>query len=120
MATVGGFEDAAARQNKSAILAHKVDVIDGVSDAEPPLNPTRAPIVRVSEKSSITTNPASFRIDKIDRIQVLSAGTDARAHPAALCRRGYGCTQCDDDKNKLTQSESHIDLRRKCCTGMAN
>src|ERR1041385_2805691 len=120
MATVRGFEDAAARQNKSAVFAHKVHVVDGMSDAEPPLNPTRAAIVRVSQEPGITTNPASFRVDKIDRIQVLSAGTDTRANPAALCRRGYRCTQCDDDKNQLTQSKSHIDLLRKCCTGTAN
>src|ERR1041384_992787 len=108
MATVRGFENAAARQNKSAVFAHKVDVVDGVGGAEPPLNPTLARIVRVSQESSITAHPASFRADKIDRIQVLSAGTNARADPAALGRRRYRCAQCGDDKNQLTQSESHI------------
>src|SRR5437588_4618924 len=84
MAAIGGLKNAAASEHESMILAHEVNIVDGVIDTQTPFNPTRAGIFSVSEKTAVAAGPTMLRIAEINSIEIFSAGVDVSAGPAAL------------------------------------
>ena len=87
MTAVIGGKDTAASQDETRILADKINVVDGVLGADGPLNPSGATILGVADETAVTGDPALFRIDEVNGVQVLAARADALAAPSALSNR---------------------------------
>src|SRR4051812_7915452 len=60
---IGRLKDAAARQRKAMVLIRKIDIVNRPVGPQPPLNPGRAAVIRVSEVTSVSAHPAAFRIN---------------------------------------------------------
>ena len=61
--------------------------------ADGPLYPRGATIPGVADETAVTGDPALFRIDEINGVQVLAAGADVLAAPSALRIGGNRCKQ---------------------------
>src|SRR2546423_10138443 len=84
MAAIRRLKNTAASEHESMILAHEVNIVDGVIDTQSPLNPTRAGIFSVGEKAAVAAGPTMLRIAEINSIKIFSAGVDVGAGPTAL------------------------------------
>src|SRR6266404_8417029 len=89
MTAVRTFKDAATGQDETVVLVREIDVVDRVVHAQAALDPTCAAVVAVSQKAIVAADPSMLGIHKVNRIQILVAGTDATARPSALGMSDY-------------------------------
>src|SRR5438270_5732246 len=76
VSAVRSFKDAAAGDGEAAVLADEKNIVDGMVNAEPRLNPTATSVFGAREKATVSADPAAFRIDEINGIQVLTRGAN--------------------------------------------
>src|ERR1051325_5777702 len=120
MATVRSLKNAAARQDKAAVLTHKINIVNRVLDAYWPLDPANAAVICVGQKSRIAADPPALRISKEYGVQVLATRGYAIAGPPALRKRGGGCKKQDaggerGNKSKLDVHADWLQVLHKFC-----
>src|SRR5688500_3674506 len=95
MAAVRSAEDCFTCEDEALLFADEVDVVDRVLRRQALLDPRNATVFSAGEVALVSTNPAAFRIIKVDGVEIPTAGRNAFYSPTALRFRHSRRADCE-------------------------
>src|ERR1044072_29672 len=101
MPAVAAAEDRIPCQNESRLRTDKVNIVDGVLfDVNAAFHPRSPGVFGVAQDPTVTPNPSTFGVNKIDSVQIAAAGGEPRRRPSSLSRC-YRCEKAQPDNDEL-------------------